>query len=104
MTRNAARPRTVAPEDRVVADLGHRLLAEADRVGRLAVVVADERRAGSAPRHAPARALRRRSALEDRVRLDDLGDVDEQVLGGERGPASASSGQGRRRGERGRRS
>ena len=83
MTRNAARPRTLARRSRVVTDLGQRLLAEPDRIRGLAVVVADDR--SEAQRLGAGRTRWRRGdrRLEDRVGLDDLRDVDEQALGGE---------------------
>ena len=63
-----------------ITDLRQRLLAQADRVGGLAVVVAEDR--AQAQRERPRRTLWRGGdrAVEDRVGLDDLRDVDEEAL------------------------
>ena len=99
MTRKAARPRTVARRTGSSPTSAERLLAEPDRVRGLAVVVADDR--SQAQRHRPAPdpgAAAAIAALEDRVRLDDLRDVDEQAFRGRASPAGAR----RRRARRGR--
>ena len=86
ITRNAARPSTLARRSGSLARLGQRLLAEPHRVGGLAVVVADDR--PEAQRLGSGRPGWRRGdrRLEDRVGLDDLRDVDEEALGGEHRP------------------
>ena len=102
--RRAGRGRPRGDERRV-ARLGQRLLAERDRLGDPAVVVADDRPQAQRvrPRRTGRRARDRR--LEDRGRPRDLRQVDEQALRGELGasqpaprgrrPASAGSRPGR---------
>ena len=75
----------------VVADLGHRLVGKPHGPGRVAVVVADQR--GEAHGLGKGRPGRRRRdrALEQRIRLDDLRDVDEEALRREGRPAQRVS-------------
>ncbi len=77
----------------VVADLPERLLPHRDGIRGATVVVADER--PDAQRLGPGRPRRRLGdrGLEDAVRLDHLGQVDEQAFGGQPCPLEAAVGQ-----------